>query len=302
MTVPTTLASKCAHAIALAQAYIRGRQSRTGGFCFYRHGYVDEPSLGDTYYAVASLKLLNSEVPSAQKTAAYVGSARIFGLTYLYYCAFTLDLLGRGSRVGEAALEQIRKMTIAVPRELATADMSAWLESVRKTIRLQQRFIMRAREIAPMRGPRGGQSATPQRIMAEVQQYSPVAYFVGDLMKQGGCGVLVNLWDTYLALSIGSLLGLQIPDSSSAFVDALQLPPFGFTVTTQSVTASVDAMYAGVSCCKHLELPVRYEREVLEFTLACQSTDGGFAYVPGALPNLEFTYRALQVISMLNHH
>jgi len=123
--------------------------------------------------------------------------------------------------------------------------------------------------------------------------------FVGDLLRHGGLGVHVNVWDTYLALAIGSFLELESTVNTVTFVDSLQQPPFGFLMTPRSVMPSLDVVYAGVRCCELLRLPVRYAREAIGFILSCQTSDGGFSHAPSALPNLEFTYRALQTLALL---
>lgn len=239
------------------------------------------------------------EVPNAVKTAHFVSHARIFGLTYVYFCVFTLDLLSLGSRVGEEALELIRSLSIPVPKATDSVDATSWLESARKTIRLQLRFApltlhgakaceTLATRLAPLAYSAGSES-----------RYAQVAAFIAELMKRGGFGVGINLWDTYLALSVGALLGLQALQETAAFVDSLQRPPIGFLMTPHSAMSSLDVAYAGVRCCEILGLPVRHREEVIDFTLACQATNGGFAHAPMALPNIEFTYLALKIVAIL---
>lgn len=299
MALPASLESKCTEAVARAAAYIRGRQSSSGGFCFYQYGRIEEPSLGDTYYAVSALKLFGIEVRRSSRVAEFVGRARRFGLTYLYFYAFTLDRLGLAARVGAEALTQIDALTIALPEEGRSIDRSGWLESARKTIRLQQRFGTDGAGKARTRFTVEKYSASADRLVGEDERYAHVARFVGDLIVGGGSGVRVNLWDTYLALALGSLLGVEPTPDTVSFVDSLQQPPFGFLMTPHATMPSLDVLYAGVQCCRLLKLPVRREQEIIAFLLSCQTTDGGFSHAPTALPNLEFTYRALQTLAAL---
>lgn len=292
--LPTSLISRCSDAVVRAATYIRTRQSPSGGFCFYRYGGVDEPSLGDTYYAVAALRHFGIEVPNSRKTANFVAQARIFGLTYLYFCSFSLEHLGLASRISEETLEHIRSLSITVPAAAGSVDASSWLESARKTIRLQQRFG----PDSAGQGERLAAMLVPRAVQAE-NRYAPVAVFVTDLMLRGGFGVRSNLWDTCLALSVGALLGLRPPEEIVAFIDSLQHPPIGFLMTPSSAMPNLDVVYAGVRCCEILRLAVKQRQEVTEFTLACQTTNGGFAHAPDALPNLEFTYQALKTLSIL---
>lgn len=296
---PASLVSKCSDAVERAAAYIRTRQSPSGGFCFYRYGGIDEPNLGDTYCAVAALRLLGIEVPNARKTADFVSEARIFGLTYLYFSAFTLEHLGLASRISEETLAAIQSLSIAIPEDAGSVDTTGWLESVRKLIRLQQRFTPMS-----LAGTTGHdkQAGTPAAVASYVHSdscYAQIAGFVSDLLKRGGFGVRSNLWDTCLALSVGALLGLRPPEDVASFIDSLQEPPVGFLMTPRSAVSNLDVAYAGARCCETLDLTVRHRQEMVDFTLSCQSTNGGFAHAPMALPNLEFTYRGLQTLAML---
>ena len=213
--LPTSLISRCSDAVVRAAVYIRTRQSPCGGFCFYRYGGVDEPSLGDTYYAVAALRHFGIEVPNSRKTANFVAQARIFGLTYLYFCSFTL--------------EHIRSLSITAPAAASSVDASSRLESARKTIRLQQRFV----SDSAGQGEKLAEILVPRAVQAE-NRYAPVAAFVADLMLRGGFDVRSNLWDTCLALSVGALLGLRPPEEMVAFIESLQHPPIGFLMTPSS--------------------------------------------------------------------
>lgn len=272
-SISPRLISRCAQALSRAEAYIRGRQSPDGGFCFYLYGPIDEPNLADTYHAVAALRLLGSEVPLARETADFVRRARTPGLTYLYFRAFTLDELGLADLVGTETLERIRALTITPPHAARSMNRGDWLESVRKKVRLRRRFA------------RNGDSEAAQ--------------WVEYMRRQADCGVRRNLRDTYLAVSVGSLLGFPTPRDTVEFVESLQSLPIGFRMTRRSSMPSLEVAYAGARCCDLLRLPVRHAREVIEFTLACQSADGGFAHAPTGLPNLELTCHALRLIALL---
>ena len=283
--------------MARAAAYIRTRQSPSGGFCFYRYSSVDEPSLGDTYYAVAALRLFDIKVPNVGKTSDFVTAARTFGLTYLYFSALTIDHLGLDSRISVETFEAIVNLPIAVPEAASSVDTTGWLESVRKTVRLQQRFTPTALYTAAQTGKLAAMLLP--RAARSKDRYAKVATFITDLMDRGGFGVRRNLWDTYLALSISAFLGLRLPDGMVNFVDSFQQPPVGFLMTPHSAMLSLDVAYAGVRCCEILGIPVRRKQQVADLTLACQTASGGFAHAPMALPNLEFTYRALKILAIL---
>jgi hypothetical protein len=98
-TLSPSLLSEVSKCVAKARTYLLGRQSDEGGFCFYRAEGVDEPSLRDTYHAIIALKLLGTPVPDLGRLLEFVQGARLFGLTYTYFYAFTLDLLGLSSNI-----------------------------------------------------------------------------------------------------------------------------------------------------------------------------------------------------------
>lgn len=255
-----------------------------------------------TQYAVIAaaqaFSMADLELPPA-KTADFVSQARIFGLTYLYFCAFTLEHLGLASRISEETLAAIRSLSIAIPEDAGSVDTTGWLESVRKMIRLQQRFTPMS-----LAGTTGHdkQAGTPGAVASYVHSdncYAQVAGFVSALLKRGGFGVRSNLWDTCLALSVGALLGLRPPEDVVSFIDSLQEPPVGFLMAPRSVVSNLEVAYAGARCSEILDLTVRHRHEMVDLTLSCQSSNGGFAHAPMALPNLELTYRGLQTLAML---
>jgi hypothetical protein len=111
-SVPPLLLSEAREAVARAEAYILSRQPDNGGFCFYKTEYVDEPNLHDTYYAVAALTQWGVEVPRKDRLVKFVGGFPLWGLNYLYYYAFTLDLLGQSQLIDKHPLERIGSLTV----------------------------------------------------------------------------------------------------------------------------------------------------------------------------------------------
>jgi hypothetical protein len=299
VTLSAALKAKCRRALADAISYIRGRQSPSGGFCFYRHGGVDEPNLGDTYYAVAALELLDAQIPAPEKKRQFLSQSRLFGLTYLYFYVFTLDRLAPDHRITAKILEHVNSLTIGLSDAQHRVDTSDWLESARKTIRLQRHFGVTFPPSLTTLLIRKSSSAAQATPALRLDRYTHVASFVQSLNKGGGFGERANLWDTYLALSVLSLLAIPPDPQSIEFVDSLQQPPFGFAMSGNSTMASLDVVFAGVRCCELLALPIRHAMQALEFTLGCQTADGGFAHASVALPNLEFTYRAVRTLVSL---
>jgi hypothetical protein len=263
--------SKC---VAKAQGYLLGRQSDAGGFCFYRAEGVDEPNLRDTYHAIVALNLLGTPVPDPGRVVEFVERARLFGLTYVYYYAFTLGLLGLSNRIGAQELAQIRDFSIGLPARIGSTSSRGWFEDTRRKVRLKRRFA--------------GAWDFHQLVVALLAS-----------RIEGGYGEKPNLWDTHSSLAILDSLGQrQEMQASASFVEAMQGLPFGFRLTRGSIMANLEVVHAGVQCCALLGLPIRYKTDVLELVLACQTADGGFSRTPTALPDIDLTHQALRVIAL----
>jgi hypothetical protein len=56
-------------------------------------------------------------------------------------------------------------------------------------------------------------------------------------------------------------------------------------------------IHAGVFACKLLNVEILYPAAVRHFVRLCQMGKGGFARMPTGLPDIEKTYRALQVLT-----
>ena len=273
-TLSPSLLSEVSKCVAKARTYLLGRQSDEGGFCFYRAEGVDEPSLRDTYHAIIALKLLGTPVPDLGRLLEFVQGARLFGLTYTYFYAFTLDLLGLSSNIVAQQLAEIHDISIGFPAQIGSASSRGWFEDTRRKVRLKQRFA--------------GAWDFHQLVDALLASRS-----------EGGYGEKPNLWDTHSSLVILDSLGCrQDMHASTSFVDQMQGLPFGFYLTRGSRMPNLEVVHAGVQCCTLLGLPIKYRTDVLELVLACQTADGGFSRTPTALPDIDLTHQALQVIAL----
>ncbi|MGH8115501.1 MAG: prenyltransferase/squalene oxidase repeat-containing protein [Rhodanobacteraceae bacterium] len=254
-------------ATARLAEYLRDHQSRDGGFCFYRWGGIDEPTLHDTWRALAIFALLGLEVPRRGEVMAFLLGFDGGGFDDLYHLALALDLLGvpldpeLRERIGRLdALDAIADKRVAV---------SGRLRSARRIVLLQRR-------------------------VAAVNDAEGIVEGVLALQRDEAWGDKLNLGDTWSALAILDACGEHdFDDATRDFVDDLQVASFGFTATRDSLYANLDTVYAGILAAAVLELPLRYGNDALGFVLACQSDNGGFARTPDALPDFAFTHRAL---------
>lgn len=269
---PAALHERARRAVAAAVGYLRGRQSSNGGFCFYRWQGVDEPNLHDTWHAVAALALVGAEVPRADETMASLDGYMATSPEALYQRAFALDRMGCASRLGDRDLQRIRDLRPAAALA-GNTPIGARLGAVLHMLCLQRRF-------------------------AASQPDAAIADDLMALQRDGGWGDKPNLHDTCVALSaLRALETCMPPAHTRGFVDALQVASLGFTVTRDSLSASLDTVCAGFGACALLDLPVRHRDDALDYLLACQSSNGGFARTPDALPNIACTHRALRALA-----
>lgn len=259
-----------------ARHYLLGRQSPSGGFCFYRTEYLDEPNLFDTWHAVAALTLLGELLPHREMLVDFVCAQPPGRQPYaLYYRTFTLDALGSPDPDHAAVEESVRSLPLNVHGLARHSNLSGQLERLLLTLRLKRYLDLAfaAEEIA--------------RSILGLEQPS------------GGFGTPPNLLDTRLALEILPLCGQVTSARTAAFVDRVELPIFAFRLTEDSLSPNLETVCAGIECCQRLGLSVAHPGDAAAFILDCQTGDGGFARAPNALPDIGLTHLALQGLASL---
>lgn len=260
-------------ALDKARTYLLGRQSVNGGFCFYRSAGVDEPNPFDTWHAVAALRRLGALPVNPDQVAAFVSEAEISSQPYgLYYRVRTLQVLG----FPDPKSPQVREMVARLPLHLGTPPSPfGGLERLRLILALKRHFSLDY--------PKDGIGAS---LMALEQ-------------PEGGFGLPPNLLDTRLALSILSFCDRQSSAATRAFVANLETPGFGFRLTANSLSPTLETLCAGIACCHHLDLPITYADDALHFILSCQGRNGGFSRATGALPDIGMTHLAISALATL---
>lgn len=262
---PAVLAHAC-DAAARAAGYLRDHQSGAGGFCFYRWGGIDEPTLHDTWRALAIFHLLSLEVPRRDEVLVFLRGFDGGGFDDLYHLASAFDLL-------DVTLDP--DMRGSIDRLDALAALADEHLPVAARLDRAQRIVVLRRRLAAL-----DDEGIAERVLA--------------LRHDEAWGDKPNLADTWTALAILDACGEHdFDDAARRFVDDLQVPSFGFTATRDSLYANLDMVYAGIRACAVLQLPLRYANDALGCVLACQSDNGGFARTPDALPDFAFTHRAL---------
>lgn len=260
-----------------AAEYVLGRQCRDGGFCFYRTKDINESNLADTYHALSVLRLLGREVPHCEQVLSFLNGFQ--GRSQpddLYHLSGVAKLAHAEASVLSAYREPSMALTLALPPHRQSTEVSAWLSHARTVVLLKRRL---------------GALTYSQGLCATIVS----------LIHDGGFGPGPNLLDTFSAIELLAAydVPLAIPGLAS-FVDELQHPSCGFTMTRTSRMERLELVAAGVACCRLLKIPVRYSAEALRFILACQTQRGGFAAAPDALPDIMLTHQAVVTLLALN--
>ncbi|WP_322014179.1 prenyltransferase/squalene oxidase repeat-containing protein [Paraburkholderia sp. J12] len=261
-------------AIEMVHEYLTGRQSPSGGFCFYRSSYVDHPNIADTACAVRSFAILGQPVPHADQVRAFLSSLeRNARPEFLFQLATALHDL-RGGPLPDELVQSVSRLHF-LPPPAREFQQTGWLQRTRFVVHLKKMLSQADDEV------------------------SMIAGYVRAEEVDGGFGTTPNLWDTWLALDVMRVAGIAFPANTAKFVDLLQVGPSGFTLCADTQVSTMNTVFAGAQCCAMLGLPVRYPDDAVRFVLACQVGSGGFAASPGALPDLELTERALKTMEQL---
>jgi hypothetical protein len=271
--------------IAGCHAYILSRQTPQGGFCFYRYAPwgVEEPNAVDTWAAVTSLDLLGYPVPGSERLVAWLrdlqnDNGRYPTLVIAEAVLFTLLLLNTKPSHDPCGylLEQSRR--IGDPSPL-TKDWRSWLDNARRCARLLSRHAL------PLSALR--ENVQPQLIRLR----DPSGGYV-----VAGPSVL----DTWHALDLTCQLRLEPDLRQLGFVRACERAHSGITLTPESDATSLEVQLAGLYTLRLFAAHPQYPAVVNNLVTSCQCANGGFARVPGALPRLHDTCRALAVLTILN--
>lgn len=263
-------------ALCRARDYFVARQCRSGGFCFYRTAYLEEPNLHDTWHALAALGLLGARAPRPAAIMDFVGSEPATAQPYaLYYRVRILGLLG-GSDPGQAGVRvAVAALAAPVPPAGFAEDPTPGLYRLRLILWLKRSFGL----VFPAQAIAHG--------LREVED------------RDGGFGSPPNLLATRQALAVLDLCGARPSERTWGFVAGLATPDFGFRLTVDGLAPSLEVTCAGVPCCRRLVLPIHHAGGALGFILECQTGDGGFSREPGALPDIGLTHLALAALSVL---
>jgi hypothetical protein len=274
-----------------ALGYLTSKQCCNGGFCAYKMKYLEEPNPRDTFFAVASFQLLGAAIPQRDLVKAYlyqvltdlqtrllpsmgvsskIHSASAFN--YLYFPFYTLYQMGE-LHLDASWSQTLNCLEIVLPEQLYPNESG-----------VSQQWLLR--------------KVRTKKLCGAVPNRQQIIEFVLSLKHQGGFGIKPNLIDTYWNLVLLKELDYDLSqmDDTRQFIQKLQVPQTGFTLTEEGIMTSLEVLYAGIFVSLMLQMEFPYIDAALRFVRMCQAERGGFARMPVALPDIESTYRALKVL------
>lgn len=277
--------------LAKALKYLTSKQCHNGGFCAYKMEYLEEPNSRDTFFAVASFQLLEAAIPDRDRVKAYlyqvladlqtyllpstnatskIHSASAFN--YLYFPFYTLYQMGE-LHLDTSWQQTLNSLEILLPEQLYPNESG-----------VSQQWLLRKVRI--------------KKLSGNIPNRPQIIEFVLSLKHQGGFGIKPNLIDTYWSLLLLKELDCDLSqmDDTRRFIQKLQVPQTGFTLTEEGIMTSLEVLYAGIFASLILQMEFPYIDAALQFVHMCQMDRGGFARMPLALPDIESTYRALKIL------
>lgn len=281
---PAAVSAHSAIDVAGCRRYILSRQTPQGGFCFYRHGPwgVEEPNAVDTWAAVSSLQLLGQTVPRRKLLIGWLRERQSDdgGFESLVIAEAVLRTL---RQLQAKPLRNPRPYLLArsgrISRGIAKSTAAGiWLANARRSAAL---FTIHELPLGSLR-------VALEPLTSRLRDRS------GGYVTPGP-GVI----DTWHTIKLASLVGLRLSAATAEFVRRCENATLGITLTPDTSASSLESQLAGTESLQCLGSPCRYANAIRKFAVRCQADNGGFARVPGALPGLRDTHRALAVLTVL---
>lgn len=263
------------NSLQCTRQYLLERQSPGGGFCFYRGYHLEEPSLADTFHGLSAWALSTRDaLPEKAAHAAFVlrhtPEPQPFALYYRVRC---LLALGVGDPAAALVREAVRALPLVLP-DMGSTALQSPLARLGHGLWLKRHF----------------------GVLDEAAIDAGKALLAAE-GEEGGYGNPPNLVDTVEALRVLDLCGARVRSITVSFVRGLAAPGFGFQLTPHSLSPSLEITCAGIACSNRLGTTIEFADDALDFVLACQTGNGGYALRPDALPDLAWTHLALRAVN-----
>lgn len=257
------------------------RQCPDAGFCFYRAWGVEESNPADTCAAVACLRLLSEEVPRRPAVLRWLHATQhadgaFETPTIAWYALDALHQLDESPRVD--------------PREYLHGQAECLALWSNADVRGSEALLLLAR-LVELCARHGAPLRPAERDVVEANVRSLRS---GD----GGYGTPhSNLVDTECAVAVLRLLGLPTGDTALRdFLRHCEDAQQGFRLVPGSSASSLAVTHAGLRLCVRLDAALATAAAASRFALSCQASNGGFGRTTGAIPTLDDTRLALEIL------
>jgi len=254
--------------------YVLSRQNPDGGYTFVQE---NDSNAQDTYYGVATLKLLGVQFPNVERTTQWLHSFKLGSIYTYYYIAKALSVCGED--LSDSFKEYLRS-TLASKRYFGSVDVYVEVAS-------EFQITTMVLELAELLG---------QKEMRE----EVVDWLLKYKNSDGGFGSngYSNVNSTYYATASLGLLGFNL-DKIKDTVDFLRTcenPEGGFTVIPNSCASYLEHTYYGVSALEAFKERCNYPSQTIDFVLKCQNANGGFARTDIGISTFENTFQAISLM------
>ena len=266
--------------------YALSCQTDEGGFCFYSDPTwsVEVPNAPDTCAAIGILALRTIPVPRVEQCTAWLRSLQDADGEYPMLI------------VGYSALRALRVLRLA-PRLEPRPYLCGWLD----------RFAASA---LPTDIPEGWLTSAARCVelclACELELTQEMRAGIATLLQRsrsetGGYGAPgPSLPDSARALTLANAVGLALDDEILAYARQCEHEPFGFNITPFATSSSLETQHAGLTIMLSCGERPRNPSVIRAYVASCQSSRGGFGRAPGAIPRLDDSLRALQILSSLD--
>jgi len=256
--------------------YVTSRQNVDGGYTFVEE---NDSNAQDTYYGLATLRLLGSPFPSVDKTVKWLREFGLGSIYSYYYVGKALSLCDED--LGNVFRKYVVS-TIAAKRHIGSVDVYFEVASEFRATHMVLELV-NLLDVDPGKG---------------VAEWL-LRYKNGD----GGFGAHnhSNVNSTYYATASLDLLGLYMESlqDTIAFLRSCEKPHGGFTVVPNSFAPYMEHTYYGVMALDALGENCKFRRQTVDFVRRCQNANGGFARADLGISTFENTFHAVSILQKL---
>lgn len=261
--------------------YIRLRRCKNGGYCFYR---LEEPNCADTYFALASLHLIDRASPDRETADFLLARQRPDGsyesISQAYFSLGGLRLLKKNPRY-DPRTYLFNRFTIYDISLLPPGTVSIF-EPLYHLVHMYRWLGI---------------------DLPEGEKGRLISFVLREQKGDGGFGrARATLIETRDALFILAYLGATFDTGKvESFLRSCQDRIHGFVNLPGIRFSYLEHIHAGLEMCRFLSLSPAYPETIFDFLQACRKVNGGYSRsTHTGIASLENTFYALSSFQLLS--